>query len=303
MRRIFTGALFCLLCFLPAPQAAEMKLKIVTSTTLFADLVRQVGRERVEVKSIASPKFNIHFIEPKPSDVRAVSKADLYVFAGLDLEAWSDPLVEAAGKLELFRGGSKSLDLSQGIRLLKTPEGPVSRSEGDMHLFGNPHYQLDPENAAIMAGTIRTKLKEMDPQGSAAYEENHKRFLEKLKTKISEWRALCKNCAGKEIYSYHDDIVYFTEFLGLKSELFLESKPGVPPSPKHLELLETRARNGAVRAIVMPTYYPKQAAERLAKRIGVPVVSVAQNPGEVPGTDDFFGFFDTNFRQIAEALR
>src|SRR3989338_7285028 len=222
MKRIFVSALFCWLCFSPTLYAAEGKLKVVTSTTLFADLVRQVGGDRVEVKPVASPKFNIHFIEPKPSDVRAVSKADLYVFAGLDLEAWSDPLVEAAGKTALFRGGARSLDLSQGIGLLKAPLGTLSRSEGDMHLFGNPHYQLGPQNAAVMTGTILAKLKEIDPLGTAVYEENQKRFLEKLDRKIPEWRAAGADWLGKEIYSYHDDIVYFTYFLGLRSELFLE---------------------------------------------------------------------------------
>lgn len=303
MKRIFVSALFCWLCLSPALHAAENKLKVVTSTTLFADLVRQVGGDRVEVKPIASPKFNIHFIEPKPSDVRTVSKADLYVFAGLDVEAWSDPLVEAAGRSEFFRGGARTLDLSIGIPLLKVPAGSVSRSEGDMHLFGNPHYQLGPRNAAMMTQTILAKLKEIDPSGAAVYEENERRFLERLDRKVSEWRAWCKDCSGKEIYSYHDDIVYFTEFLGLKSELFLEPKPGVPPTPKHLELLEELARSGSVKAVVMPTYYPRQAAERLAKRIGVPVVVIAQNPGELPEENDFFSFFEANFKRIKEVCR
>lgn len=300
--RILSGLIIALF-FMSSAHATEGKLKVVTSTTLFADLVRQVGGDRVEVKAVASPKFNIHFIEPKPGDVRNVSKADLYVFAGLDLEAWSDPLVEAAGKPAFFRGGPRSLDLSRGIRLLKAPEGPLSRSEGDMHLFGNPHYQLNPENAGVMTAAILEKLKELDPKGAEIYEENQKNFLQRLNQKTAEWKRRGAVCAGKEIYSYHDDIVYFTEFLGLKSELFLEPKPGVLPTPKHLELLEERTRGGSVKAVVMPTYYPRQAAERLAKRIGVPVVVVAQNPGELSEENDFFSFFEANVKRIEEACR
>lgn len=283
--------------------AAQNKLEVVTTTTMFADLVRKIGGDRVDVKSIASPKFNIHFIQPKPSDVRNVQKADLYVFAGLDIEAWSDPLVEAAGKPEFFRGGLRSLDLSTGIRLLKVPTGPLSRSLGDLHLFGNPHYQMSPENARIMARTILNKLKEIDPPGASTYEENEKNFLSKLDQKVGEWKVSCAYCAGKEIYSYHDDIEYFVDFLGLKSELFLEPKSGIPPTPKQLELLEEHAKSGQVKAIVMPTYYPKDAAETLAKRIGVPVVTIAHNVGEVSGTDDIFSFFDHDFKQIAEAIK
>ncbi len=284
-------------------QAEQKKLEVVTTTTYFEDLVKELGQDKVDVKHVASPKFNAHFIQPKPSDIRNLSKADLYVFAGLDLEAWSDPLVEAVGKPEFFRGGSRSLDLSAGIRLLKVPTGTLSRALGDQHLFGNPHYQTNPENAKIMAQTILEKLKEMDPSNISSYEENAKNFLAKLDQKIGEWKTLCAHCAGKEVYSYHDDIEYFVDFLQLKSELFLEPKPGIPPTPKQLELLEAHAKSGQVKAIVMPTYYPKDAAETLAKRIGVPVVTIAQNPGEVPGTEDFFDFFDYNFKQISEAIK
>ena len=115
-------ASFAQLCF-----ADQKPLNIVTTQTIFTDLVKQVGGDKVKVQAVASPKYNVHFIQPKPSDVRNVSQADLYVNAGLDLEAWSDPLLEAVGKPQLFRNGERNLDLSQGIRLLKVPDHPVTR--------------------------------------------------------------------------------------------------------------------------------------------------------------------------------
>jgi zinc/manganese transport system substrate-binding protein len=296
--------LFVVLLILNKPLChADGKLNVVTSTTLFEDLVKQIGCDRVEVRHVASPKFNIHFIQPRPSDVRNVAKADLYVFAGLDLEVWSDPLVEAAGKPEFFRGGSRSLDLSEGIRLLKVPGGALSRAEGDLHLFGNPHYAMNPENARIMMRHIVEKLEKLDPASASYFEENEKKFLSKLNRKIGEWKALCAPVSGKEIYSYHDDIEYFAEFAGLKADYFLEPKPGVPPTPKQFERLQDRAKSGEVKAIVMPTYYPQDTARTFGKRIGLPIVILAQSPGEVPGTEDFFSFFDYNFRQIAEAIK
>ncbi len=298
---MFVG--FALLGNASVLHAAQKKLEVVTTTTYFEALVKEIGQDKVSVKHVASPKFNVHFIEPKPSDIRNLAKADLYVFAGLDLEAWSDPLVEAAGKPEFFRGGPRSLDLSKGIRLLKVPTGVLSRALGDQHLFGNPHYQTNPENAKIIAQTILEKLKEIDPSNVSSYEKNAKNFLGKLDQKIQEWKALCAHCAGKEIYSYHEDIEYFVDFLQLKLEFFLEPKPGIPPTPRQLELLEAHAKSGEVKAIVMPSYYPKEMAEALAKRIDAPVVTIAQNPGEVPGTEDFFSFFDYNFKQIAEAIK
>jgi zinc/manganese transport system substrate-binding protein len=220
----------------------------------------------------------------------------------LDLEAWSDPLLEAAGKSQLFRRGERNLDLSQGIRLLNVPTYQITRAEGDIHLFGNPHFHMNPENAKIMAQAIAVKLEELDPANASYYEENAKSFLTRLDQKVSEWKKLCAHCRGQEIISYHDDIAYFADFLGLKAEQFLESKPGIPPTPKHLQFLENYVQGNSVKAIILPTYYPKDAANTLAKRVGAKVLTISQEPGEIPGTDDFFSFFDYNVKQISQGV-
>ncbi len=295
---------FCLLFgFITISWASDKSLNVVTTQTIFADLVKQIGGNKVAVSAIASAKYNIHFIQPKPSDVRNVAKADLYVNAGLDLEAWSDPLLEAVGKPELFRNGPKNVDLASGIRLLKVPDHSLSRAEGDIHLFGNPHFQMNPENARGMVKILLSKMKETDPVNAFYYEQNTNVFLTRLDQKTKEWKNICAHCAGKEIISYHDDIEYFAEFLGLKTQEYLEPKPGIPPTPKHLVFLENYVKEHHVKAIVLPTYYPRGEAENLAKRIGAKVVTICQGVGEVPGTDDFFGFFASNFRQMSEALK
>ncbi len=281
--------------------AAE-SLNIVTTQTIFADLVKQIGKDKVNVQAIASPKYNIHFIQPKPSDVRKVSKADLYINAGLDLEAWSDPLLEAVGNLKLFRNSPRNVDLSQGIKLLEIPDHPLSRAEGDIHAFGNPHFQMNPENAKVMAQTILKKLEEIDPANTSYYENNAKAFFTKLEEKVAQWRTLCAHCKGKEIISYHEDIAYFADFLGLKVEQFLEPKPGIPPTPKHMRFLEEYAKANHITAVVRPTYYSQDAAQSLAGKIGGTVVTICQSVGEIPGTEDFFSFFDHNFMQISQAM-
>ncbi len=283
--------------------AADKPINIVATQAIFADLVRQIGKDKVNVSTIASPKFNIHFIQPKPSDVRKVSQADLYVNAGLDLEAWSDPLLEAAGKPVLFRNGSGNVDLSSGIFLLDVPDHPPTRAEGDIHVFGNPHFQMNPENAKIMARTICERLKEKDPKNSAFYEDNAKSFLGELDKKIDEWEDLSRHCRGEEIISYHADIAYFADFLGLKAEQFFEPKPGIPPTAKHLQFLEDYVKVHKIKAIVLPTYYSPAEADKLSQRVGAKVVTICQSAGEVKGTESFFGFFDYNFRQISEALK
>lgn len=305
MNRYISTVMVCVCCLLWAHtlKAEEKKLNVVATQTIFADLVKQIGGDKVDVTAIASPKYNIHFIQPKPSDVRKVIQADLYVNAGLDLEAWSDPLLEAAGRPELFRGAARNVDVSQGVRLLNVPDHPVTRAEGDIHAFGNPHFHMNPENAKAVVRNILEKLKEVDPGNAEYYQEHADGFLTKLESKIAEWKSLCAHLQGKEIISYHEDIAYFADFLGLKAKQFIEPKPGIPPTPKHLAFLEEYAKAKHVQAIVMPTYYPKSAAEALARRIGVKVVIIAQSVGEVPGSEDFFSFFNHNFKQISEGIQ
>ncbi len=298
MKKIISFLVFVL--FASSSFAAEKPLKVVTTTTYFAELVKEVGGERVAVHAVASPKFNVHFIQPKPSDVAKTAKADLFVFAGLDLEAWADPLLEASGRHDLFRGSARNLDLSQGIVLLKIPER-LSRAEGDLHAFGNPHYTLNPENALIMAVSVSRKLQEIDPDHAAEYQAREKEFLTELNKKITEWKALCAHCAGGEIFSYHDDIVYLADFLKLKEGQYLEPKPGVPPTPKHLAFLEKYAAEKKVGLILAASYYPKRTLEKLASKTGAKTVSIAQVP-RAEGKQSIFNFYDYNIRAIADAL-
>ncbi len=302
MKKLLIGIIFFISSVVPL-YAESGPIKIVTTQTYYADIVKNIGKEKVEVKSVASPKFNVHFIQPKPSDVRNVAHADLVIYTGLDLEEWFGPLVEAAGKPDLFPSGGKNVDLSKGIRILKVPDHPLSRAEGDIHLFGNPHYIMNPENAKIMAGTILEKLKEIDPANANYYKENEKAFVAKLDGKIAEWKTLCSHCAGQEFVAYHDEVEYLADFLGMKSEQFLEPKPGIPPTPKHLEFLTDYIGQKKIKIITTPTYFPKSSADALARKTGAKTVTLAMNVGEMPGTEDLFGFFDYDVKQIAEALK
>lgn len=302
LKRIFLISLVSLFSF-SGIAFAQGKLKVTTTLTIFGDLSRQIGKDYLEVSSLCPAKFNPHFYEPKPSDVLRTQKADLFIHAGLDLELWRFPLVDAAGNPDIFPGGKKELDMSKGIKLLEAPGKQTSRLQGDIHLYGNPHYWLAPRNAAIMAGNICAKLKELDPGHSDYYESNLNDFLKTLDEKIAFWNDQLVPVKDKEIFAYHNEWVYFVDFAGLYLSHYLEPKPGIPPTPKQLEFLENYAKANNVKVIIMPTFFPKDAAETLAKRIAGKVVILCQNLGEVPETNDIFGFFDYNFKQITLALQ
>lgn len=300
MKRLLYAGLITGLCAVPA-QAAE-KLQVAATLTTFADLARVIGGEHVDVDAIASPRFNAHFIEPRPSDVLQVKRADALVHAGLDLEAWRGPLLDAAGNTRLFPGGKGEIDLSQGVVLLEVPDRPLSRAEGDIHLFGNPHYWLDPRNVQRMAQTVCDRLCVLDPAHTDLYHRNLAAFTERLERKIPEWQAALKPFAGQRLVGYHNEWVYLMAFLGLRMDDFLEPKPGIPPTPRQLEFLEGVMPREGIRVIVRATYNPSRPTDTLARRTGARVAILAQQVREVPEATDYVALLDYNIRQLHAAL-
>lgn len=284
-------------------QSALAELKVVTTLSTYADLVKTIGAQAVEVKSIASPRFNPHFIEPKPSDVFKLKQADLFVHSGLDLEAWRDPLVQASGRSDFKSGGAAQLDLSVGVSLLEVPTGQPSRAEGDIHLFGNPHYWLSPENGLVMARSIAAKLSQMDSEHSEEFKQNLAQFESKLKARILAWREELSAFRGSELIGYHNEWLYLVDFLGLQITQFLEPKPGIPPTPRHIEELLRFVKEKKVRVIIQASFYSTDASETLARMSGAKLKVLCQSVGELPEATDYIAMLDFNISQIVEGLK
>src|SRR6188768_1326438 len=129
-------------------------IKIVTTTTDMKSITEFIGGDKVSVMSIATGYQNPHFVDPKPSYLMNLSKADLFVTVGLDLEAgWSPQLLTSSRNAKIQKGSAGYVDASTGVGLMQVPNS-ASRAEGDIHIFGNPHYWLDPMNAKTIAKNI-----------------------------------------------------------------------------------------------------------------------------------------------------
>jgi len=277
-------------------------LKVTTTLSTYADIAKSVGGDLVDVKYVASPRFNPHFIEPKPSDVLKVKSADLFIHSGLDLEAWRGPLIDAAARADIRQSGEHQLDLSTGIKILEVPDHPVSRSEGDIHLFGNPHYWLDPRNGKIIAQEIATKLSSLDPSHKADYERNLSSFVSNLEKKMDQWTKLLAEYQGQELIGYHNEWVYLMNFSGLSMKQFLEPKPGIPPTPKQIEFIIDHIQSQKIRGIVQATFNSDDAAKSIASRTGVKVLILCQNVGEMSEAPDYISMIDYNISKLVEAL-
>jgi ABC-type Zn uptake system ZnuABC Zn-binding protein ZnuA len=119
---------------------------------LTRSLVREVGGDRVSVTYFAKGTEDPHFVEAKPSFIKALSQCDLYVQTGMDLEiGWAPVLLQNARNGAVLPGAPGYLDASKVISPLEIPTGPTDRSMGDVHPLGNPHYLLDPLNGPKVA--------------------------------------------------------------------------------------------------------------------------------------------------------
>ena len=195
-----------------------------------------------------------------------------------------------------------TIRLDDGIDMLEVPAA-LDRSRGDIHAAGNPHYLADPENAKIVAQTIAEAFARLDPGSGAAYQENAGKFIERLDAKLAEWRKLLAPYRGAHMVAYHNSWPYFAWRFELKIDLFLEPKPGIPPSPAHLANVISRMKELGARVILHDPYLNRRTAETVARSAGARVVDVTQYPGGIKGTDGgYIEMMDRVVRAIAEAL-
>ena len=127
-------------------------------------------------------------------------------------------------------------------------------------------------------------------------------FLTRLDQRIPEWRARLKSYQGRELVGDHRAWPYLMRFLGLRIEQHLEPTPGIPPTPKQVELITQYITRNRVPAIVQATYFPGRAAEAIAKRTGAKVILLCQSVGELPACGDYIAMMDYNIEQLVKAL-
>jgi zinc/manganese transport system substrate-binding protein len=282
---------------------AKDKIKIVATLTTYADIAKTVGGNRVQVSHIAPPTFDPHHITPKPSDVMKLKRADLFIHGGLDLEVWREPLLNAVGKSRIRSGGDRNLSLSQEIKILEIPDHQINRSDGDIHLNGNPHFWISPENGKIIAKTIFSKLVAIDRSHEMIYKNNLDRFTAKIDKLIVKWKYKFKQYRGLEIIAYHNQWIYLTDFLGIKVNVFIEPKPGIHPSTKHILYLQSYIKSNKVKGIIQSSFMPKKISEKISIKSDVKVALLCQNVGENSEVITYLSMQEYNFKHLYDLLK
>jgi ABC-type Zn uptake system ZnuABC Zn-binding protein ZnuA len=278
-------------------------ITVVAATPDLADIAKQVGGDRVTVSSVARPNQDLHMIEPRPSDVLRIKRADLVVRVGMDLDLWMDALLNAAANSRVNRGAPGYVDASVGIRKLEVPREQVTGASGDIHVYGNPHYWLDPLNGEIISANILEGLKRVSPADASYFERNRNAFLTALRSAMRRWQERLGPYRGRKIVNYHDAWPYFVRRFNLKVLGCIEVKPGIPPTASHVASLieRTKAEKQPV-VIADAAYYPDKAAKTIAARTGAKFVIIPSSVGGTKGADNYISLFDHIVDSLVKAF-
>lgn len=261
------------------PLTAAAKVTVVTTLPVFASLASEIGGDHIEVSSIARANQDPHFLDAKPSYVVSLSRADLLIHSGLDLEiGWLPALLLQARNPKIQTGGPGDVNTSQGLNIIEIASS-ADRSQGDVHPRGNPHTWLLPENGKLIAANIYKHLVQIDPDAESYYKSRFELFLKTLNDMLATNEASLKKIKGLKIITYHKSLSYFSNFAGLDVVATIEPKPGIPPNSKHVDALIATIKSQGVKVILIEEFYPRKIPEYLAEKGSIPLVIFTNTTG------------------------
>jgi zinc/manganese transport system substrate-binding protein len=282
---------------------AADKINVITATQDLASLALEVGGDRITAEAIAKGYQDPHFVEPKPSFLLKLKKADLLAVVGLDLEiGWLPPLITQSGNSKIQVSNAGYLDMSKFCEILEIPTVQVTRAMGDVHPLGNPHYWLNPENGRRMAKAFQTKFSEMRPADAAYFAARAQDFDKRLTDAEKRWDAQMAPYRGRKVITYHRSWPNFCERFGMVVVDYVEPKPGIPPTPSHtLDLINIMKRE-TIKLIMVEPYFDLRTPNSIASATGGAVVVLMPSVGGVKEVTDYFKLFDYDINLLTEAF-
>ncbi len=319
-------------------QSAE-KIKVVTTLSVYADIARTIGGERVEVNAIVAGNQDAHYVKPKPSYALWMSTADLFIETGLDLELWAPDLIDKSRNPKIRSGQPGYVAVAAGIPMLEVPVSP-DRSQGDIHIYGNPHIYTSPLNAKIIAENIAIGLMKVSPPDQSYFQKNLEQFQQEIDRRLfgdqlvnilggetltnlalsnnlipflekesfqgkklidyaGGWIRQMLPYRGRKLVAYHQTWVYFEKLFGIEIVGYIEPKPGIPPSPRHVEQLINTIREQNARVILAENYFDERKVREIAEKVqGIPVIVPI---GLMKETDTYFTLVDLWINQLVAA--
>jgi ABC-type Zn uptake system ZnuABC Zn-binding protein ZnuA len=317
-------------------------VRVVTSLTTYAAIAREIVGDRGTVSSIATGDENPHYVQPKPSFVPMLARADLFVTTGLDLELWVPTLLDKAGNAKVTEGAPGYVAAYAGVDLLDVPTS-YSRTQGDIHVYGNPHIWTDPLNAILIARNILTGLKRVAPADAEYFTAREKDFEDRLYRalfgaelvqllggqtladldrqgklfdflkarqyqgaplfdRLGGWLKQALPFRGIQVACYHKEWDYFSREYQVTCFDYIEPKPGIPPTPRHVQEIIVGMRERHIPVLLSTNYYDRRQVLEVAQRTGAKAVIVPSNTGDTQGSTTYFDLMSLWITELARAL-
>jgi len=322
------------------PQSAP--LRVVSTLPVYASVAKAIGGAEVEVQSIAAPREDAHFVRPKPSFALSIRNADAFITTGLDLELWVPTLLDRAGNSKVSEGGVGYITVYGGVTLLDIPAAIDRSAGdvhvfGNPHLYTDPLRMVQvarnitaglkrvaPERSATFEAGLESFIDQIhrrlfgdglvDLLGGSTLEQLALAgglfpFLEEnelegvpLLDELGGWLRQGQVFRGEQIICYHKNWVYLEDRFGIQCAEYVEAKPGIAPTPRHVALLISLMKSESIRVVLGASYFGADKIQSVAERGGAQAVVAPMAPGAAPGVDDYFALVDRWIGDLAAAF-
>lgn len=284
------------------PVLAQAKLSVVATFPDLGSIAREIGKDKIDLVVLGKPNEDPHFIPTRANFVASLRTADVLIENGAELEsAWLPPLIQKANNPKTDFGKPGLVDASQGMRLIETVTTVALGAE--THPRGNPHFMIDPISAAAVAQRVAKSFAAADPANAAFYNANSRKFDALINAKVQGWRAILQDVQDKHLAAYHDSWAYFAHRFNLKIDVFLEPRPGSPPTPAHLTEAIQKMKEYGIKAILVEPYQDRRLAEKIARSNDATVVDFSVFPGGIPDTNSYVNLIDQLVKKFASAVK
>lgn len=319
------------------------RINVVTTLPTYAAIAEEIAGGHAVVGAIARGDQDPHFVTPRPSFAARLQRADLFVATGLDLELWVPALLDRANNAKINEGAAGHVVASAGVKLLDIPQS-VSRSGGDVHVYGSPHIHTDPVNAVIIAKNIADGLVRVDPTHADDYRANWERFAEQIHTKLfgeelvemlgwetlyqlgrayefwdfaeresfqgkpltaylGGWLAEAESFRNRTMVCYHKNWAYFTARFRVTCAEYIEPKPGIPPTPGHVNHVIRFIEQEHISVLFAANFFSRKHIDRVATRAGIRAVIVPEHVTGEKNVDDYSTLVDTWVSRLGAAFQ
>lgn len=232
----------------------------------WAALVREL-LPHAQVFSATTVLQDPHHIEARPALIAQLRQADLAVCTGGGLEAgWLPALQQRAGNATVQDGAAGMFYAASQVSLIDPRQATLNPFAGDVHPGGNPHLHVDPDRLAQVARALSAHLQRHWPASAADVATRHAAFEGRWSQRIAQWRQRAQGLKGKTVAAQHSTFAYLWNWLGLRHTLDLEPKPGLPPTPSHLNALLQRWPTEPPLAVVVAQHQDPRSGRWLTDR-------------------------------------